>query len=226
LIHPSSYQPGRASTNRDDYDRLFIPRVHRLIKLGYDGLEPREYTDAEEPAITGHLVEAIDRVLDETSRGGMRFYSVHDDPPENEPRRRGRRRRTGRSRRRIDIRFDSSQVSPRTRFRFECKRLSATYSAQRYLGNEGLARFIASEYARDDVRAGMLGYVQTSGEAIWANKIEQVLTTSPADFAVRRVSQWRHEPVIQELVHTYRSGHSRGKGRRPIEIYHTLLRFT
>jgi hypothetical protein len=71
----------------------------------------------------------------------------------------------------------------------------------------------------------MLGYVQSDDEPTWATRIEQNLIASPAEFAARRESPWRREPVVPALVHTYRSGHGRGPGRRPIEIYHTLLRF-
>ena len=65
MIEPRWHQPIRRSDNIDDYDHFFIPRVHRLIKLGYDRLNPAKHATAEEPAITGDLVEAIDAVLDD-----------------------------------------------------------------------------------------------------------------------------------------------------------------
>lgn len=73
--------------------------------------------------------------------------------------------------------------------------------------------------------AGMLGYVQSDDEQTWADRIGQRLVESTKDYSLRRESPWRHEPVIEELPHTYRSGHGRGRGRKPIEIYHALLRF-
>jgi hypothetical protein len=225
LISSTSYQPGGPSDNSGDYERQFVPRVHRLVKLGYDRLNPRQYATAEETAITGDLVEAIDAVLDDPAERWMRYYSVYDDPPVNQPHRRGRPRRQGKARRRVDIRIDSSQVSPRTRFRFECKRLGPAHGVRNYLGPKGLGCFLAGQYARGDDRAGMLGYVQSDDEPTWAARIEQSLIASPAEFAARRENPWRHEPVVPALVHTYRSGHGRGPGRRLIEIYHTLLRF-
>lgn len=225
MISSTSYQPGGPSDNSADYERQFVPRVHLLVKLGYDRLNPRQYARVEETAITGDLVEAIDAVLDDPAERWMRYYSVHDDPPVNQPHRRGRQRRQGKARRRVDIRIDSSTTSPRARFRFECKRLGPAHGVRRYLGPKGLGCFLASEYARGDARAGMLGYVPSDDEPTWANRIEQTLIASPAEFAARREAPWRHEPVAPTLVHTYRSGHSRGHGRRPIEIYHTLLRF-
>ncbi len=123
MIERRSQQPSRVSSNADDYDALFIFQVHRLIKLGYDRLRPQSHAHDQEPAITGDLVEAIDAVLDYPTEDWMRFYSSRDDPPENEPKRRGRQRRRGKHRKRVDIYMESSHTSPRSRFRFECKRL-------------------------------------------------------------------------------------------------------
>ena len=225
MIGSKSHQPSRRSGNFAEYDRLFIPRVHRLIKLGYDRLESTQYANEQEPAITGDLTESIEAVLDCPTASWMRFYSVYDDPPVNEPKRRGIRRRKGRARRRVDIRLDSSEVSPRTRFRFECKRLGRRYNVGRYLGCDGLGCFLRGEYANEDLRAGMVGYVQSDDEETWAQRIATTLNASADEYALRRNSPWRHEPVIDELEHTYRSGHGRGRGKRTIELYHTLLRF-
>jgi len=223
VISSESHQPDRRSDNAAEYVRLFIPRVHRLVKLGYDRLDAKRYAGAEETAITGELVESIDFVLDYPTTKWMRFYSVYDDPPVNEPKRRGCQRRTGRGRRRVDIRLDSSEVSPRTRFRFECKRLGDDHTVSRYLGEDGLGCFVRGDYAREDDRAGMLGYVQSDDEETWAERLEKELLRSAHDFAVR--SPWRHAPIDPELHHTYRSTHGRGRGRKQIEIYHTLLLF-
>ena len=127
-----SHQPSRLSDNAADYVGLFIPRVHRLIQLGYSRLNPARYVNAQETAITGDLADAVEGVLDYPTAGWMRFYCVHDDPPENQPKR--RRQRRGRNRQRVDIRLDSSEFSPRARLRFECKRLGKGHTAAEYLG--------------------------------------------------------------------------------------------
>jgi hypothetical protein len=80
-----SYQLGRRSDNTADFDALFIPRVHHLIKLGYDRLNPAEYTESEETAITGNLAEAVERMLDYPDKDWMQFFCIHDDPPEHQP---------------------------------------------------------------------------------------------------------------------------------------------
>jgi len=51
------------------------------VQLGYDRLTPSVYEKAEEPSITGDLVEAIDNVLSERGERWMSVFSVHDDPP-------------------------------------------------------------------------------------------------------------------------------------------------
>ena len=228
MIDPRSHQLEARSDNCADYEELFVPRVHRLIKLGYDRLPAARYSSDEETAITGDLSQEIDAVLDSppASEPWIRYFSVYDDPPVNQPKRRGKKRRRGKQRKRVDIRIDSSLTSPRARFRFECKRLSATsHTAKDYLGEAGLGCFLRADYAAEDERAGMLGYVQTDDEQVWANSIQTELEESPAKYAVLPASPWRHAPVIDELPHTCRSGHRRGRGRKPIEIYHTLLRF-
>ena len=224
MIDPRSHQPCQETANVGDYETLFVPRVHRLIKLGYDRLSPQAAANDEETAITGELVEAIDEVLDVPTADWMKFYSAYDDPPENERKQR-RRRRRGRKRKRVDIRLDSSETSPRTRFRFECKRLGPRHPATTYLGSGGLGRFLRGEYASREARAGMLGYIQCDDEQTWAGRIEQLLTAAAATYAVDAGGGWRHEAVVPELPHTYRSGHRRGSEEPGIEIYHTLLRF-
>jgi hypothetical protein len=204
---------------------LFIRRVHQLVQLGYDRLHPAKYAADEETAITGDLVEAIDATLDDPAAQWMRFYSIHDDPPENQPRRRGQQRRRGRERKRVDIRLACSERSPRTRFRFECKRLADNRSVARYLGKDGLGCFLRSDYASGDMRAGMIGYMQADDEETWAGEIEQQLNQSPQAYSLQETGRWRREPIIAELQHTYLSTHRRGRGHRPIDIYHTLLRF-
>ena len=71
----------------------------------------------------------------------------------------------------------------------------------------------------------MLAYVQSDDEDTWACRIETALLKWPRDYACREQSPWRHEPVIDGLQYTYRSGHRRARGKPPIEIFHTLLRF-
>lgn len=216
----SSSRSAPASTNSDDFRRVFVRRVHQLIRLGYGRMNPATYRSAEEPTITGDLVLAIDNALDDPSSARwVQFYSVHDDPPVSA------RRRTGKRRRRVDIRFDCSERRPRTRFSFEAKRLDAKHGAGAYLGRDGLGCFVRGEYGRDEDEGGMLGYVQSNTPAGWATRIEAQLQRFPNRDTLVKTSPWRQEVVARGLRNTYRSGHRRKRVGRPIEIYHTLLSF-
>lgn len=223
-MRPPTYQGRGVSTNRDDYDRVFIRRVHELVKMGYDRLCPNSYAMQEETVITGDLVEAIERILEVANEDWMRFYRVYDDPPINEPRQ--ARRRTGKRRRRVDIKLDSSEISPYTRFCFEAKRLGKRHPVSRYVGAEGLGCFRSGSYAGAERRAGMLGYVQSDDEPTWATKIERALA-APAKVPGRQLSDsnFRSYSISARLHHTYVSEHYRITDGKQMQIYHSLLRF-
>src|SRR5882672_3680791 len=180
MRHSQSYQRRGASANRSDYEQLFIRRVHELVKLGYDRLCPSAYATQEETVITGDLVEAIESILEDANEDWMRFYRVYDDPPINESTQ--ATRRTGKRRRRVDIQLNSSEVSPYTRFYFEAKRLGKGNPVSRYLGAKGLGCFLSGSYAGTEQRGGMIGYVQSNNEQIWAAMIDKAFTSSPESF--------------------------------------------
>jgi hypothetical protein len=223
-MRPSSYQGRGVSSHRDDYDRVFIRRVHELVKMGYDRLRPSAYTTEEETVITGDLVEAIERILEVANEDWMRFYRVYDDPPINELKQ--ATRRTGKRRRRVDIKLDSSEVSPYTRFCFEAKRLGKRHPVSRYLGAEGLGCFLSGSYAGAERRAGMLGYVQSDDEPTWATKIDRALAASAIASGLQSTgSNFRSYPISAQLRHTYVSEHRRITDGKQIHIYHSFLRF-
>jgi len=224
MRHARSYQRRGASANRSNYEQLFIRRVHELVKLGYDRLCPSTYATQEEPVITGDLVEAIERILEDANEDWMRFYRVYDDPPINELIK--ATRRTGKQRRRVDIKFNSSEVSPYTRFYFEAKRLGKRNPVSRYLGADGLGCFLRGSYAEAERRGGMLGYVQSDDEYIWAAKIDKALTASPQSFGLQAQSDnLRLYQISAQLRHTYVSWHRRTTDGKRLQIYHSFLIF-
>jgi hypothetical protein len=224
MRHARSYQHRIASANRSDYEQLFIRRVHDLIKWGYDRLCASSYATQEETVITGDLAEAIEGIIEYPNEDWMRFYRVYDDPPINEsieaPRRRGKRRR------RIDIKFDSSEVSPRTHFYFEAKRLGRGNPVSRYLGAKGLGCFLSGSYAGTEQRGGMLGYVQSDDEQTWAAKIDKELVSSPKSFSLQtKRNHFRLYQTTTQLRHTYVSEHRRTTDEKQFQIYHSFLMF-
>lgn len=227
MIGPRSFQPSSESSNREEFDNLFVRRVHSIVLLGYQRLQPTAYSVEQEPTITGDLVDAMEKVLEEATESWMRFFRVHDDPPLNDSRkaRAESSRRKGRSRRRIDIKIDSSDSSPYSRFHFEAKRLGKRHPVGGYLGSEGLGLFLGGDYAAKERRAGMLGYIQEDDETTWATKIEAKLLASISDYKVTRDGKWKKCPQSADLVHTYKTFHNRQGALGIIEIYHSLLRF-
>jgi hypothetical protein len=184
MRHPRSYQRRAASANRIVYEQRFIRCVHDLIKWGYDRLCASAYATQEETVITGDLAEAIEGILEYQNEDWMRFNRVYDDPPINESIEAPRRR--GKGRRRVDIKLDSSEVSPYTRFCFEAKRLGKGNPVSRYLGPKGLGCFLSGSYAEAEQRGGMLGYVQSDDEQTWAAKIDKAFTSSPKSLDIIR----------------------------------------
>ena len=136
------------------------------------------------PSGRSHDRGPIESILEYPNEDWMRFYRVYDDPPINEsitaPRRKGKRRR------RVDIKLDSSEVSPYTRFCFEAKRLGKGNPVSRYLGTKGLGCFLSGSYAGAEQRGGMLGYVQSDDEQTWAAKIDKAFTSILRTFFERK----------------------------------------
>ena len=156
----------------------------------------------------------------------MRFYRVYDDSPVNEAIEAKATRRTGKRRRRVDIQFNSSEVSPYTRFYFEAKRLGKGNPVSRYLGADGLGCFLRGSYAEAERRGGMLGYVQSDDEYAWAAKIKKALATSPQSFGLQAQSDHlRLYRISAQLHHTYISWHRRTTDGKRLQIYHSFLIF-
>ncbi len=210
---------GSDSGNTDEIRRVFLKRVHQLLKLGYDQLTPADCCGEQEETITGFLVEAIDGILSDQAEGWMQFFSIHEDPRVHN------RLRTGKRRRKVDMRVDSSLSRPRTRFSFEAKRLGKTHRVSTYLGNDGMGCILTGAYARNDDEAGMLGYVQSGTLQQWADKIRSKLETDPSRYNMPEHGRFSGEKIVNGLDHTYRSNHDRPSVGRPVSIFHTLLQF-
>jgi hypothetical protein len=216
----SDYQPQGVFAYSKDYEYVFVQRVHQLLGMGYATLQPAEFANAQEEDITGELARAMDSVLD--SSGAPQWtdlFSIHEEPRIHDPNRKGKKRR------RLDIRIDCSENRPRTRFRFEAKRLGPNHGVSTYLGIDGLQCFIDGRYARDDRTGGMLGYVQEGNCDLWAQKIGMAISKRKDKLGLVKTSPWRSEKLTDKTPFTYRSGHERPDVGQPIEIYHTLLCF-
>ena len=217
---PRSGSRPQNTQNTKDYRHVFVKHVRQLIQLGYERLNPADYSKTQEPAITGELCTKIDEVLNCDKEDWMHFYSVYDDPPENDDVRKGKQRK------RVDLRFDSSQTQPRGRFRFEAKRLGRDHTAKVYLVAEGLGCFLRGDYAKDEDHAGMLGYVQSEELQTWGDKIAKILNDSPSDFQVDSSLPFQSQSKPKNFPHAlYQSKHTRPAIGRNLLIDHILMRF-
>lgn len=227
MIERRGYQPESSSSNRKAYDEVFLNRVHSLVKLGYDRLDSKKYVKANETQITGDLASGIEAVLEDRAEPWMPFFRVHDDPPLNTPRRQGKPvpLGKGRARSRVDIQFDSSETTPYTRFHFESKRLGPGYAAGKYLGAEGLGCYLSGDYAAEESRVGMLGYVQSDDEESWMGKLAKALTKDAMKYQLAKGSEWKQCDLDSGLTHTYETRHRRKKKLPPIRVLHSLLLF-
>ena len=152
------------------YKLSFIRRCHQLLACGYAKLRPATLEAEQEPAITGELVRAMKSVQERPDAPRWMVYMhIADDPPVNAP------GRFGKKRRRVDIEFERSERGRRPRFQCEAKRLYQSDSLEKYLGEDGLGRFLAGDYSRDEDVAGMLGYVQTRSVADWGGDLRSAL---------------------------------------------------
>lgn len=219
MMHSSRPPPSGSSSNATELRRIFNERVHQLIQLGYKQLTPTNCVKEEEPAITGFLVKAIDNLLSNRSKTWMSFFSVHDDPPVNNGCRKGKRRK------RVDLRIDCGNISPRARYLFEAKRLSKVHTETTYLGADGLGCFLRGDYAGDEDEAGMLAYVQSGELEEWSQKIGDRFTNEPNNYSVDPgVAFGPHSMRSTRSLKGYQSRHNRSSVGRSILIVHILLK--
>jgi len=200
------------------YRNAFRRDAHQLLAWGYAAARKLISSDSEETEVTGFIAEAIEKLLDGTEIDSrFEHYEVAEDNPiPGES-------RTGKRRRRADLRIKSRVLKPRPRYIFEAKRLRSTSHGTRgYLGAEGLLRFLGStSYAEEAFEAAMVGYIQTETPAIWAQKLQSVFVTDSAS-ELRVVRSL--EPVTDATCfdNCLISSHTKTDGET-IELYHILL---
>ena len=213
-------QPSEVVSSRPVYERAFVRRCHQLLASGYRELQLAALQHEEEPAITGELVRAMKSVQQRRDAPRWMIYlHIADDPPVNSPGRLGRRRR------RVDIEFERPQRGRRPRFQCEAKRLHQADSVAKYLGADGLGRFLAGDYSQEDDAAGMLGYVQVRGCMDWSSDLRGALDEGRVPFEIASSEPFAEVDLDAQPLATWRSEHQRTAVGRPIAIYHSLLLF-
>ena len=222
-MRASSGASSGKSTNHKIYAARLRNHAHELILMGYKRMKPQAgYATTDEPEITGKLVQAMhDAMQDDHAPDWTIHYELpKDDPPLNA------QGLHGKYRSRVDIEF--VRICPGTRpwLRFEAKRLGPKHPASTYLGEKGMGCFLSGQYPIAYEEAGMLGYVQSQTEQLWANEIKTELANKKQkkQYAVRKDDPWKQVSILPSLTHTYSSRHNR-KSPPPVTILHILLRF-
>lgn len=210
------------SDDSSDYEVGFHRDALFLIIAGHKRLTENaaDYSNEEEPNITGELVRCVNEYIDSTSSPiWTRFYDVRDESPENT------KERLGKDRKKVDIVCTLTGIKPRSRIRFEAKRLKRPgFSVGKYVGKEGLGEFIAGNYAAGDDTAGMLGYVQSDDCDYWAREISDGMIKKKKEVGLIKGGQWQ-KAHLDNIDQCYQTHHKRPTIKRELLVYHLLLVF-
>lgn len=209
-------------TLRQVYAASLRVHAHCLVAEGYARMDKATFARAQETVITGELVREMREYLESQDNAPTwaAYYTIQEDPPLNVE------GRLGKDRPRVDIEFMRISPGPRPRLPFEAKRLNTStgHNVSGYLGPEGLGCFISGRYPMTHDEAGMLGYVQSDSDEIWAERIAAALRTRKKEH--RAVDPpFTHQDIHGSLRHTYLSHHLRNEGMA-FSVNHVLLRFS
>jgi hypothetical protein len=200
------------------YEAAFRADVHQLLAWGYEDARNLINSSSQEEEITGFIVEAIEKRLDDPETDG-RFdrYEVGEDKPLPGE------KRTGKRRRRADIRIRSTLSKPRPRYLLEGKRLrKAGFGLPKYLGRDGLLRFVdRTSYSDYTGNISMIAYVQSETPRDWASELETVFSDA-SQAELKSMGRFLPDPATLCLEHCFYSVHLRDTGEK-INIYHVLL---
>lgn len=186
---------------------------------------PKSLQDEEEPAVTGKLIESIRCAMNvDDGPEWMNNFSIHDNAPVNVC------GRTGKNRPIVDFQFEFVASGPRPLFRIEAKWLgtqkTSIGSKEGYLGSEGIGCFLSGKYPANIGHAGMLGYIHSEDETVWAAKIEEHFRRNSAELKVVKSNGqvWQRDK-IQKGYHAFISVHACKASIGTLKITHLFLRF-
>jgi hypothetical protein len=215
---------GPSQEQQSLYRVAFVKNCFVLLVRAYGAVDTHSLQSAEEPHITGELVQSARTLIEsDDAAPWMEHMEVLDDPPQALAGRYGKRRP------RIDIEFVRTGRGTRPRFHIEAKRLYRSDSVNEYFGPSGLQMFIDGEYAGIWPSAGMLGYVQSDTYAVWLRRLASGFAARRVEICAREgLPDWAStgwQSLGLDVVHT--SHHERPLQKLgQIQIFHLLLEFT
>lgn len=214
--------PNPSSDQQALYRRAFARNCLLVLVRAYRSLNAPSLHAAEEPAITGFLVQAANEFLENAEMTAFEHLVVSDDPPQND-----KPELKGKARSRIDIEFVRAVKGRRPRFHLEAKRLYRSDSASEYFGAAGLGMFLNGAYASEWPSAAMLGYVQSHSGAAWLGKLGSGFASRIGSLdPCPEQPEWKAAEPIEDGAPVFESCHRRNKaGLEVITIYHLVLEF-
>jgi hypothetical protein len=202
---------------RSSYDYGFRRDAHQLLAWGYQDVLPQIHCNLREEEITGIIVEAIEKRLDDPSTP-EKFdrYSIDEEKPISVEGRKGKKRR------RLDLVVVSGHSRPRPKYIFEAKRLRKNgYPISEYVGKDGLQCYIKEIYASKYPEAAMVGYIQSDAATYWENELKRRFNHDPNnDLCIKQILQ--KTQVITSLPDAWVSEHER-VASGSITMYHIFL---
>ena len=216
----------KLNINQSDDSIDYVASFHRdalyLIVVGHERLTENttDYSNEEEPNITGELVRCTNEYIDSiSSHTWTSFYDVRDESPENT------QERLGKHRKKVDIVCTRTGTKPRSRIKFEAKRLKRPgFPVREYVGNTGLGEFLSGKYAPECDTAGMLGYIQSDNCDYWAEQIPDALNKRKTEVHLTKDGQWQ-KVSLENVNDCYKTRHNRPTVKRELMVYHLLLDF-
>ncbi|MFO0607496.1 MAG: hypothetical protein U0324_30300 [Polyangiales bacterium] len=200
----------------------FMKDAHVLVAEGFSRLAPSTLTRDDEERISERIEEGVYQWYEASGRPEWaRRYAVVTEVREPGG------SRTGKRRKRIDIRIESNEgVGRPPRFLFEAKRFyHRSDCVAEYVGTDGLGGFLAGDYARDALHAGMLGYVQKGTNLASIQKVEAKLSNERSTHGLAAQGPvWSTQCLDARLGDTYVSQHTRQQSLPSITLYHSFLR--
>jgi len=208
---------GLNSFARSSYDYGFRRDAHQLLAWGYQDALPELHCNLQEEEITGLIVEAIEKRLDNSSTP-EKFdrYSVDEEKPISVEGRKGKKRR------RLDLVVVSGHTRPRPKYIFEAKRLRKnSYPIGKYVGEDGLQCFVKGVYASQYPEAAMVGYVQSDTASYWESELKRSFDGDPNN-DLRIIQLLQKVQVLSSMLNVWVSEHERVTGSS-IATYHIFL---
>lgn len=201
----------------NSYDFGFRRDAHQLLAWGYQDTLAEIHCNLQEEEITGLIVEAMEKRLDNPSTP-EKFdrYSVDEEKPIAVEGRKGKKRR------RLDLVVVSGHSRPRAKYIFEAKRLRKNgFPIGEYVGEDGLQCFVKGIYASQYPEAAMVGYVQSDTTSYWESELKRKFH-GDLNNDLRIIQRLQKVQILSSMPDVWVSEHERITGSS-IAVYHIFL---